>query len=95
MAVGETPCDSVENELLLIIEELKELLIKKHRDYGTNNLDEFGSFGILLRVSDKRNRLLNLIKNPNKAEVTETLEDTWLDMAGYAIQAIRYTRKGE
>jgi hypothetical protein len=89
------PKDQVEKEILAIIDDLKELLIKKHRDYGTNNLDEFGSFGILLRVSDKRQRLLNLIKSKDRPEVSETLEDTWLDMAGYAVQAVRYTRMGQ
>ena len=89
------PRDAVEEEIVAIINDLKELLLKKHRDYGTNNLDEFGSFGILLRVSDKRQRLLNLIKNENRAEVNETLEDTWLDIAGYAVQGVRYTRMGE
>ena len=92
------PEGPVEIELCRIIDELKDLLLKKHRDYGTKNLDEFGSFGIFIRVTDKRNRLANLIKRPDgeqSGEVGESLEDTWLDIAGYAIQAVRYTRKGE
>lgn len=82
---------TTEKEIIDITEEVRNLLIAKHHDYGTKNLDEFGSFGILVRVSDKVNRLKNLMKN--KAEVKETLEDTWKDIAGYAIQAVRYCRK--
>ena len=91
----ESPQDTTEHEIIAIIGDLQGLLLSKHRDYGTQNLDEFGSMGILIRVSDKLNRLKNLIKNPDKARVAESLEDTWLDIAGYAVQAVRYTRRGE
>jgi hypothetical protein len=89
------PQDETEKEIAAIIDGLKDLLIRKHRDYGTRNLDEFGSYGILIRVSDKRQRLMNLMKKDTTPEVNESLEDTWLDIAGYAIQAVRYTRRGK
>jgi hypothetical protein len=66
--------------------ELQAMLAKKHHDYGVDNLKKFGEFGILVRCSDKVERLNNILKSG--AAVAETKEDTWLDLAGYAIQAL-------
>lgn len=63
------------------------LLIKKHEDYGTGNLLKFGTFGILVRGSDKIERLINL-HNKSESVENETILDTWMDLAGYALQAI-------
>lgn len=41
----------------LVVAELKELMIKKQRSYGHKNITDFGSFGVLVRVNDKINRL--------------------------------------
>lgn len=67
--------------------EVDSMLKQKHHDYGEENLAAFGELGILVRTSDKLARLKNLVgKN---AEVSdETREDTWRDLAGYAIQAL-------
>lgn len=85
--------EDIAKEIVDITDEVKALLLAKHHDYGMKNLDRFGSFGILVRVCDKVQRLENLMKNGNKAEVKEALEDTWMDIAGYSIQGVRYCRK--
>jgi len=76
--------------LAKVSSELQTMLIKKHHDYGVDNLKKFGELGILVRCSDKVERLNNIIKSG--AAVSETNEDTWMDLAGYAIQALMMAR---
>ncbi len=66
---------------------VEEVLRQKHHDYGEDNLHAFGELGILVRASDKVARLKNLIEK-NMEVTDETREDTWRDLAGYAIQAL-------
>lgn len=71
--------------------EIVELLDRKRADYGTENIKKFGSYGVLVRVSDKVERLINLSgKEPN----FEGIEDSWKDIAGYAILALIELREG-
>lgn len=73
--------------------EIAELLDQKRADYGTENIKKFGSHGVLVRVSDKVERLINLSKRNNKPNF-ESVEDTWRDIAGYAILALIELREG-
>lgn len=68
-------------------EEAWELLLKKHQDYGPKNisLSPGGPLnGLRVRLWDKQARLNNLIENDVDPE-NESLRDTLLDMANYAI----------
>jgi len=67
------------------------LVVDKNKDYGKNNILEFGMHGILVRVNDKFARLKNLILN-QKNPVNEVLDDTWWDIAGYAVVALLVKR---
>ncbi len=67
-------------------QELAELLISKQHDYGHNNINDFGELGILVRANDKIARLKNLRKRENPKN--ESVEDTWMDLAGYSILAL-------
>lgn len=76
----------------LIIEkcdDLKELLIRKNRDYGNSAEKSFNKWGhkaFMIRIEDKMNRLENLIKNgENNLVKDESLYDTVLDLAGYEL----------
>lgn len=82
----------VERELTEVIEAVKNLLLAKNASYGDDNLRRFGRYGILVRVSDKVERIRNLLESGKQA-VFETEMDTWMDIAGYAIQAIRFIRE--
>ena len=74
---------------------LKELLEKKNRDYGSNNLLTFGDLGILVRLSDKLERLKNYVLRDRTFEIDdENLEDTLYDIAGYAIMWIVLRKEG-
>ena len=69
-------------------EELKKLLIKKNKDYGNSydkTLDEYGKQIGLIRIEDKLNRLKNLILSEEEIRTEESIIDTVLDIAGYAV----------
>lgn len=73
--------------------EYHELWKKKQKSYGTGNIGEFGSVGCLIRSSDKIQRLkrhyINGTENPLS---DETVEDTWLDLLGYAMMGLMCER---
>lgn len=77
-----------------IADELAELLISKHKDYGPKNiaLAPGGALnGLRVRIHDKIARINNLIdsgKNPEH----EALEDSFKDLANYAIIALMVNR---
>ena len=75
---------------LVISIENVAVLDRKQRDYGSRNISEFGEIGILMRVWDKICRLKNLMGKENPKN--ESIDDSWLDMANYAIIAILVRR---
>jgi hypothetical protein len=69
------------------IEELSDLLISKHRDYGPKNISQSPGGplnGLRVRMHDKLARINNLIDSGAEPE-HESLEDSFKDMANYAI----------
>ena len=66
------------------------VLDRKQRDYGSRNISEFGEMGILMRVWDKICRLKNLMGK--ETAMNESIDDSWLDMANYALIAILVRR---
>lgn len=70
-----------------VAEELIDLLISKHHDYGPKNIAQSpgGALnGLRVRLWDKLARLNNLV-DTNADPEHESLEDTFKDMANYAI----------
>lgn len=81
-------------QLQLESNKIIDMLIRKRADYGPFNIKRFGEQGIVIRVSDKIDRLINLITAGREPEVAdETTDDTWRDIAGYALLAL-IARKG-
>jgi len=72
--------------------ELVDLLISKQQDYGHGNILAFGEFGVLVRANDKMERLKNLLIKKQEPS-NESVEDTWRDLANYAIIALMLRRK--
>lgn len=72
-----------------ICDELNETYKKKNADYGDSIgelYNKLGDITILTRISDKYNRLMNLLDPNNDREVNyESVDDTILDMANYCI----------
>lgn len=71
--------------------ELREIFIRKHKDYGKGNILDTGELGIAFRISDKLNRLKHLLIN-KKTPSNESIEESWKDIAVYAIIAVLYKR---
>ena len=87
-----------EQKYVDIINKLKETFFKKNHDYGSSvkkNYDKFESYGkneglkyVFGRIAEKHDRLENLIYGDHTNQVIdESLMDTLLDMANYAILA--------
>ena len=74
-----------------VCEEMLTVFIKKHKDYGKGNILDTGELGIAFRVSDKLNRLKHLL-GTNQKPVNESIEETWIDIAVYAVIAVLYIR---
>lgn len=82
VAVGET------------FDELKELLIKKHIDYGPKNISDSPGGplnGLRVRMHDKLARINNLVDKGSTPQF-ESLEDSFKDMANYAVIALLILR---
>lgn len=72
--------------------ELVATLLRKNADYGSSAWNApllapgvTAREAIQTRMSDKISRLAKLLASGNKAEVEESVEDTMLDLAGYAL----------
>ena len=63
---------------------LVTLFDKKQADYGKGNISKFGEKGVLVRVNDKVERLINLLWN-NRSPNFESVQDTWDDLAVYGV----------
>lgn len=78
-----------EDRVDAVCDQIRETLKRKRHDYGPGNIPRHGEFGVLVRVDDKTARLANLLgSGRDPAVVGESLRDTWLDVAGYAVLAV-------
>ena len=61
------------------------IMDKKNRDYGSNNVSEYGAMGVLVRMRDKYHRAVRLQESGGASAVMdESLFDTWGDMSNYS-----------
>ena len=60
------------------------LLARKQHDYGHGNINAFGEFGVLVRLSDKIERYSNL-RTLQKQGRNESIKDTLDDIVGYCV----------
>lgn len=79
-----------------ILDEMADTFSKKNSDYGNafeEILDDFGASYAVGRLKEKLKRLTQLVVS-NKQEVRdESIEDTLLDMANYAVLTIMWLQK--
>lgn len=78
-------------ELKKIIKEIEKLLIEKNKMYGDENIIKIGKEGIIIRITEKIERLKYLLKNKKDFE-KEPREDSWKDIAGYSIIGLMLER---
>lgn len=73
-----------------IIESNRILFEKKNKDYG-NSFEDFAILGIIVRLNDKINRILNLSKSETREVVVdERIEDTINDLYNYCMIGLIY-----
>lgn len=75
--------------------KMLDITTKKNNDYGGSespfkNFEAYGELGILVRMSDKMARLHTAIAEKRKFAVDESLADTAVDLANYAILLLCY-----
>lgn len=69
--------------------EMVSLLVRKQLAYGHGNINNFGVPAIIVRLSDKVQRLKNL-KITKQSPEWEPLVDTLLDIVGYCVIGLMY-----
>ena len=72
-------------------QELLEMFLKKHKDYGKGNILANKELGIAMRISEKVERMKNLLLSGQEPE-NESIEETWIDIAVYAVIGVLYRR---
>lgn len=71
--------------------ELRNIYDAKNRDYGNSFSESFREEGmamVRIRIGDKFNRLKNLTRGAQQRVKDESVRDTLLDLANYAIMTI-------
>jgi len=86
--------ENFEQAVHRVVSEIAELVIRKQHDYGHGNILAFGETGIIVRMSDKMERIKNFYHKEQAAMLqgkklpsaqNEPKIDSFTDMAGYAI----------
>jgi hypothetical protein len=78
---------SFEHDLGKTFQELLDLMVSKNKDYGPKNISDSPGGpvnGLRVRMHDKLARINNLVDS-GKDPKHESLEDSFKDMANYAI----------
>lgn len=91
------PVEQSEDEKMFekITHDMLQTYIKKNRDYGgafERGMERDGMISALTRMYDKLDRLHSL-KDKDPEVVDETVEDTLMDLANYAIMTLICTKK--
>lgn len=87
IGIGRSAAQWLNNHGEWSVTDMADLLESKQSDYGHGNIAAFGMFGVVVRLSDKIERMLNLDKKQGKAR-NESYLDTMRDMVGYSIIAL-------
>ena len=85
----------LESHMSNTVKELTDLLLSKHRDYGPKNISlaPGGAInGLRVRMHDKLARINNLFDSGADPQ-HESLEDSFKDMANYAIIGLLVLRE--
>lgn len=75
--------------------QMTDLYARKNADYGNSfdrSMDKFGIAVAAIRIGDKVNRLQSLVRKGEAEVKDESIADTFMDMACYAIMTIMWMR---
>lgn len=79
-----------------ICKKLNEVYVQKNRAYGDSFSETYRKLGVIsavTRMTDKMNRIQNLSVNKNIDKGDESLIDSCLDLANYAIMTVMELEK--
>lgn len=87
----------VKSRFLQLIDKMVDIQKRKNAGYAGQNKDPWANFklstmvgvkpsvGSVIRMTDKLIRVCNLMKNPANEQVGESITDTLIDLANYAL----------
>lgn len=83
---GSSGNQELETRLAQLLQQVYETFKIKLASYGSGSISEFGTKGVLVRMMDKMQRLLNILWEDKDDPLSdETIEDTLIDLADYAL----------
>lgn len=74
-----------------ILTKMSEIHAKKNADYGNafhKRYEKYGFLSALIRLSDKMERLENIYQKGEVQVKDESVEDTLIDLANYAVMTL-------
>ena len=86
--INYAPQQKVEPTFESVLKQMLETYKAKNNDYGNSvqdTYDKFGDISFLTRINDKINRLNTLCVKGNQQVLDESINDTILDLANYAV----------
>jgi hypothetical protein len=69
--------------MMEFLNDCYQIFLAKQNDRGPGNISKFGSKGIVLRMCDKQERIERIVWDEIKPEVSEPVENEYVDMATY------------
>ena len=90
-SANDTPINNLRKDVDVILNELRDILLRKQSDYGPLNISlaPGGPYnGLRVRMFDKLQRFSHLVETNNDTPNYESLRDTFIDLANYAIIGI-------
>lgn len=83
--------DNFDTNIKKITDDLATTVINKNHDYGNSfesTMNNYGNNVLLIRLSDKLNRIESLMSGKDQQVSDESITDTLKDLAGYSILAV-------
>lgn len=93
--IADSKYNQLRKDVDVILNQLRTLLLRKQQDYGPLNISlaPGGPLnGLRVRMFDKLQRFSNIVETNNDTPNFESLEDTFIDLANYAIIALLVQR---
>ena len=87
-----THIDEQQLEFSRVLLQMRALYLRKNAAYGNGAIGSTGLYGIAVRMSDKVRRLLTLTRRASDDTGDESITDTLLDLAVYAVIGVVYLR---
>ena len=79
--------EHLEGWLADALREVSEMMHERGAKYGPGNIEQFGSYGVLVRLSDKLARLKHTSENFGD----EATRESWLDVIGYGLIGLAWS----